>query len=82
MAKIRTLAFSDLQKVKKMISMLPTAESENFYFGLGEAYVPFPLNFLHDLLPLKFKFCNESYVATEKREINGMISLNPIPGNH
>ncbi len=82
MAKIRTLAFNDIHKVKKMISMLPAAESENFYFGLGEAYIPFPFNFLHGLLPLKFKFCNESYVATDKGEINGMISLNAIPGNH
>ena len=82
MAKIRTLAFNDIHKVKKMISMLPAAESENFYFGLGEAYIPFPFNFLHGLLPLKFKFCNEAYVATDKGEINGMISLNAIPGNH
>lgn len=78
MAKIRKLAFRDVPKLKKMISML--SENENFSFGF-ESYVPFPINWLHSLLPLRFRFFKESYVSISDKEINGMISLNAFKGN-
>lgn len=78
MAKIRKLALRDIQNLKKMISMLP--DSENLYFGL-HSYVPFPINLIHSFLPLKLKKLNESYVVLEKKELQGMISLNAVSGN-
>lgn len=80
MAKIRNLAFQDIPKLKKMISMISDTNGETIPFGF-KSFVPFPINFIHDLLPLQLKCLTESYVSIENGKINGMISLQAQHGN-
>ena len=64
MAKIRSLALKDIPKLKKMISMISNMSSADVGFGY-KSYVPFPLSWINRLLPLRFKFATDSYVAIE-----------------
>jgi hypothetical protein len=42
-----------------------------------DKFITYPLNLIHDLLPVNLKFLQESYVAVEKDEVLGLISLTP-----
>ncbi len=74
MAKIRSLALKDIPKLKKMISMISNMSSADVGFGY-KSYVPFPLSWINRLLPLRFKFATDSYVAIEDNKICGLITL-------
>ena len=74
MAKIRSLALRDIPGLKKMISMISNMSSADAGFGY-KSYIPFPLNLINKLLPLKFKFATDSYVAIEDDKICGLITL-------
>jgi len=75
MTKIIPIRFSDMEKVRKMIEYVsPKISSDK----MGEeAFMYFPFNGLHDVLPLGLKFLQECYVAVEGNELLGMISLAP-----
>lgn len=77
MARIRKSAYFDKYRLKKMISFLSSDAVNNY----TKVLMNWPFNLLHDIFPLKFKFLPESYVLAEKKEIIGMITVSPAPGN-
>lgn len=80
MAKIRNLKFQDIPKLKKMISMISDRQNGEITFGF-RSFIPFPINFINNLLPLNFRKLSESYVAIDDKQIKGMISLKAQRGN-
>ncbi len=74
MAKIRSLALTDIPKLKKMISLISNLNGADVAFGY-KSYVPFPLNLINRFLPLRFKFAQDSYVAIEDGKICGLITI-------
>jgi hypothetical protein len=78
MARIRKPLFLDKYKLKKMISFLSTDAITQYTKGLTSC--PF-CSFLHDHLPQSLKFLPESYVLAEEKDIIGMITVTPRPGN-
>lgn len=73
MAIIRQLWPTDIKKVKELIEVIaPGSASELTNDG---KFTFFPLELFHRLLPLKLKFLQESYVAVEKGEVLGLISI-------
>lgn len=78
MAKIRDLALTDISQIKKLLSFVDTGVS-SFFDGI---ILPFPLNFLYKIVPLRFKFLPESFVLTEKNKIFACISIKKSYGNH
>lgn len=81
MAKIRNLALKDITRLKKIISMISNMNGDNVEFGF-RSFVPFPLNLINKLLPLKFKFAAESFVAIEEKKLCGLVTLKPQKKNH
>ena len=80
MAKIRNLKFQDIPKLKKMISMISDGQNGEITFGF-RSFIPFPINFVNNLLPLNLRKLSESYVAIDDKQIKGMISLKAQRGN-
>jgi len=78
MARIRKPLFIDKYKLKKMISFLSTDAITQYTKGVASCIF---CSALHDLLPLSLKFLPESYVLAEEKEIFGMITVTPRPGN-
>lgn len=76
MSKIRQLKAKDLKRIREMIEYVDSSSPVMDY-----RYIPFPLNLVHNWLPLNFKFLSESYVAIEDRTIQGLIGLSR-DGNH
>ena len=74
MAKIRNLKFQDIPKLKKMISMISDGQNGEITFGF-RSFIPFPINFVNNLLPLNLRKLSESYVAIDDKQIKGIISL-------
>jgi len=75
MTKIIPIRFSDMDKIRKMIEYVsPKISSDKLN---EEAFMYFPFNGLHEILPLGLKFLQECYVAVEGNELLGMISLAP-----
>ena len=77
MVRIRKASYFDKNKLKKMISFL-SSDAINYY---TKVFMNFPFNEIHDLLPLNLKFLPESYVIQEGKDIIGMITVTPTPGN-
>ena len=77
MTRIRKTNYFDKFKLKKMISFLRTDVINHYTKG----FTNFPVNFLHDILPLKLKFLPESYVLEENNNIIGMVTILPTAGN-
>lgn len=77
MARIRKARYFDKFKLKKMISFL-SSDAISHYTSV---FMHFPFNTIHEFLPLRFKFMPESHVLTAEREILGMITVSPTPGN-
>lgn len=77
MVRIRKANYFDKFKLKKMISFL-SSDIINHY---TKVFMNFPLNTFHDLLPLSLKFLSESYVIEENKNIIGMVTVSPTPGN-
>lgn len=77
MVRIRKTNYFDKFKLKKMISFL-SADVIDHYTKVF-SYSPFSL--LHDFLPLNLKFLPESYIIEENKDIIGMVTLLPTPGN-
>lgn len=77
MAKIKKFNIFDVVKVRKMISLLNTAEPPSFlrYFLL------FPFDIIQNILPIKLKKLPESFVSIENKAVNGMISAQAERGN-
>lgn len=77
MRKIKKLGFFDRPKLKKFIKFL---QSDN-----GSEFLELMTNFfpgkLHYLLPLKYKFLNESYLLSEDDNVLGLITTNTFSGN-
>jgi len=76
MVTIRKANYFDNFKLEEMISFLNS--DVNYYTNF---FMNFPLNIIHDLLPLDLKFLQESYVIEEDKDIVGMISVSPTAGN-
>lgn len=77
MTVIRRLNCFDAPKIKKMISYLGNDDGEKFSKALlDEAFM-----FVHNLLPLKYKFMPLSYILLENKEILGLITVVPTYGN-
>lgn len=77
MVRIRKANYFDKFKLKKMISFL----SPDAIAHYTNVFKNFPLNSLHNLLPLSLKFLPESYVIEENKDIIGMVTLSPTAGN-
>lgn len=77
MVKIRKANFFDKFKFQKVISFMGTDAITHY----TKVFMCPPFNFIHDLLPMKFKFMPESYVIEDNREILGMITVSPTTGN-
>lgn len=78
MTRIRKLTCFDYPKIKKMISYLGSAEGEFF----SKALLNEPFGLISSVLPLKYKFLNESYILLDGKEILGLITIEPALGNH
>ena len=74
MAKIRNLALRDIPKLKKMISMISNISGSKSDFGY-KSCVPFPLNLINRIMPLKAKFTSDTYVAIEDKKLCGLVTL-------
>lgn len=77
MVRIRKANYLDKFRLKKMISFL-SSDAIAYY---TKVFMSFPFNLIHGLLPLKMKFLPESYVIEENKEIIGMVTVSPTPGN-
>ena len=78
MAKIRRLNYFDKPKLKKLIAFLKTNNHNHFLEMIKTSF----LGYLHNFLPLKYKFLDESYLMTEKNQALGLITVNTFNGNH
>ena len=76
MVTIRKANYFDNFKLEEMISFLNS--DANYYRNF---FMNFPLNIIHDLLPLDLKFLQESYVIEKDKDIVGMVSVSPTAGN-
>lgn len=75
MVKIRRLTLFDIDTLKAMIEHDELAISLNL---LEEKhFTPFPLDILHEMLPVNKRFLQESYVAVEDNELIGVICVIP-----
>lgn len=77
MVRIRKANYFDKFKLKKVISFLSTDAINQYIKG----FINFPCSFIHEFLPLNLKFLPESYVIEENKEIIGMVTVSPTPGN-
>jgi len=73
MAKIRKLTLLDIKKLQKLVDLVDNEMPSNVL--TEHNFTPFPLDVLHDLLPVDRKFLQESYVAVEDNEILGLIGI-------
>ena len=78
MTKIRKLTPLDIAKIQKMIDYLEPGISSNILSD--RKFTIFPLDILHDFLPVQMRFLQESYVAVEDSELLGLIGLVPDGG--
>ena len=76
MAKIQKLTLFNHSKVKNMIPFLNTNKNNWFLKLLSMG----PFAGIHNLLPLKYKFLDESYIISENGESLGAITVSPIVG--
>ena len=81
MVRIRKTNYFDKFRLKKMISQTVSFLGSDAVDHYTKVFMHFPLNELHNLLPLKLKFAPESYVMEEGKNIIGMITVSPTPGN-
>lgn len=77
MVRIRKANYLDKFKLKKMISFL----SEDIINHYTKVFMNSPFSLIHDFFPLKWKFLPESYVIEENKDIIGMVTISPAPGN-
>ncbi|MDD3013941.1 MAG: hypothetical protein PHC34_09595 [Candidatus Gastranaerophilales bacterium] len=75
MAKIRQLKYQDIKKIQAMIQYVVPGVASNLISE--DKFIIYPLNLIHNLLPVNMKFLQETYVAVEKKEVLGLISLTP-----
>lgn len=69
MTTVKNLVYIDKKKLKSLKSFV---ESE---LELS-VFQSFPIDFLHNMLPFRFKFMDESFVAFENKQIKGLITVN------
>lgn len=77
MAKIKKFNILDVVEVRKMISLLNTAEPPS----LIKHFLMFPFDFIQDMLPIRLRKLPESFVSAENDIINGMVSVKAETGN-
>lgn len=77
MVRIRQASYFDKFKLKKMISFLSSDAISHY----TKVFMNFPFCIIHDFLPLNMKFLPESHVIEENKEIIGMVTVSPTPGN-
>lgn len=77
MARIKKVGYFDILRLKKKISFLSTNVLKHY----TKVFMNFPLGVFHEFLPIKFKFLPESYIIQENKEILGLITISPTPGN-
>lgn len=77
MTRIRKLNCFDYPKLKKMISYLGSPEGEFFM----KALLNEPFGFVNSILPLRYRFLNESFILLDGKEILGLITTEPAIGN-
>ncbi|MFH0702094.1 MAG: GNAT family N-acetyltransferase, partial [bacterium] len=75
MTKIHRLKLTDIQKIKEMMEYVKPGVASNIFFE-GK-FTLFPVDILHDLLPINKKFLQECYVASKDKELLGLIGLIP-----
>lgn len=78
MTRIRKLNCFDYSKIKKMIAYLGSDEGAQF----SKALLNEPFGFINSILPLKYKFLHESFILLDGKEILGLITAEPVIGNH
>lgn len=78
MAKIQKLNCFNRSKTKNMIPFLNTNKNNWFLKLLSMG----PFASIHNLLPLKYKFLDESYIICDDGEALGAITVSPIVGNY
>lgn len=77
MVRIRTANLFDKFKLRKMIAFLSSDVIDHYTKGLTNL----PLSIIHDVLPLRLKFLPETYIIEENKNILGMVTVIPTPGN-
>ena len=77
MTRIRKLFCFDYPKIKKMISYLGSEGNDRF----AKAIMEEPAGILNNILPLRYKFKDESYILLEGDEILGIVTIAPTTGN-
>lgn len=78
MAKIKKLNYFNRSKIKKMIPFLNVSRNNSLMNMLSIS----PFGALHNFLPLKYKFLDESFIISEDDDDIGMITVSPIFGNY
>ncbi len=73
MTKIIPIRQSDIKKIVKMIEYVSPGMSPDMTGN--ENFIHFPVNIVHNILPVHMKFLQECYVAVENNEPLGLISL-------
>ena len=76
MAKIQKLNLFNHSKIKNLIPFLNTNKNNWFLKLLAIG----PFSCIHNLLPLRYKFLDESYIISENNESLGAITVSPIVG--
>lgn len=71
MANVKNLAFLDKKKLKKLNSFVESELNLSVFYN-------FPVDFLHNMLPFRLKFLDESFVALENKEVKGLITINKV----
>lgn len=79
MATIKKLNYFNRSKIRKMVQFLNVTRNNDFMNMLSIS----PFGALHNLLPLKYKFLDETFIISEGNDEDfGMITVSPRFGNY
>ncbi|MGN1153517.1 MAG: hypothetical protein ACI4S3_05770 [Candidatus Gastranaerophilaceae bacterium] len=78
MSKIEKLNYFNRSKIKMLIPFLNLKRNNGFLKMLSIS----PFGPIHSILPLRYKFLDESYIITENDDALGAITVSPIVGNY
>jgi len=77
MSKIKKVTYWNKKKLAKMVSCMKEQRNNSFLNFLSST----PVGFLHHLLPLKYKFLDESYILEQDSDPLGVITVSSIVGS-
>ena len=77
MVKIKKLNFFNRSKIKKMTPFVNKIKNNTFLNLLSST----PIAFIHNMLPQKYKFMDESYMLSNESVDEAMITVSPVVSN-